>query len=177
MNNAAKKLKQLEKKFSLAKEVLDELPTTESELVVAEVCEVGEKQLDIVDPENQTVAEDVFSIESLKADFIIVRQNLLKLINTGQTILTQVQFMDVGDMHPQHLSALATLQTTVGQNLKLLIDIYEKIIRIEKMKKGAKPGEEDKDEGSGNMKIDKAIVFTGSTKELLSMMNENGDTE
>jgi hypothetical protein len=175
MNNAAKKLKMLEKKFSMAQEVLEELPNVDSDLVVAEVVDVGEAQLDVINADNQTVTDDIFSLQSLKADFVLVRQNLLKLINTGQTILTQVQFMDVGDMHPQHLSALATLQTTVGQNLKLLIELYEKIIRIENMKKGKKIDGEETGEGKGSLKIDKAIVFTGSTKELLAMMDKKDE--
>jgi hypothetical protein len=175
MNNAAKKLKRLEKTFDLAAQTLAELPEQEGgELVVAEVCDVGECELAVVDTDSQTTPEDVFTLNSLKQDFTIVRQTLLKLINTGQTILTQVQLMDVGDMHPKHLEALAGLQNSVGSNLKLLIDIYEKIAKIEKMKGKGGPPEPD-DVPEGGVKIDKAIVFTGSTKELLGMMDKKDE--
>lgn len=172
------KLKKLEETFNLAKESLEEINIDEKELTVVEECD-GEVCIpEVVDEDGEKIEEEIFSIKSLKTDFALTRQNLLKLINAGQNMLTQAQVLDLADMKGSQIEALATLQNTIGKNLKLLIDLYDKILNIEERKNPKNPPKQEEEKGKGGgTHIDKAVIFNGSTKELLDLMSRKEDEE
>ena len=62
----------------------------------------------------------------------MVRQNVVTLINRGQNILESATHLDLGDMKAGQLEALASLQKSLGENIKLLLGIYKDIVSIEK---------------------------------------------
>ena len=163
-----KKLKGLEKKFNLAKEVLEEVPLP---VIIPEVVDDMPLVEYQEDAKTEEEPEPVFELSMLKQDFMLVRGQLKRLINSGQMILTQAQVMDVGDMKSTQLDSLASMQNAIGSNLKLLIDIYEKITKIEKMQAGAIKVSPT-GESMGDTYVDKQIVFTGSTTEMLALMNK-----
>ena len=175
-----KTLKKLEKQFNLAKDTIEEA-TSEVEVVEVVEAELVEdnagSELTVInpeDPEEDKPEFEVFGLPMLKEDFMMVRGQLMRLINTGQKIITEAGTLDIGDLKSSQIDALSSLQTALGSNLKLLIDIYDKINKIEAQKNSRSRGGQAfiaPQEGGGNVNVDKAIVFTGTTAELLDMMD------
>lgn len=161
------KLEALEKKFNLAETLVEELDELVAELEAPD----SDLSTEVVTGEIVAVDEKVLDISSLRQDFGLVRNNVIKLVNTGQRILDSACVLDIADLKASQLDALANLQATLGNNLKLLMDIYKDIAAIEKSRAGmpvSKP--EQTNINNGNV-TNNNIVFTGSTSELLTMIN------
>ena len=161
----------LEKKLNIASELIEEL-NIDDLTVNLPSAHVETAELMVV-PENE---KEIFSIESLKSDFILIRQNVLKLIGTGQRILDSAALLDISDMKASQLTALSNLQETLGNNMKLMVGIYKEICEIEKMRLGIC----GKAEGSvqqiatGNtINNNTTVVFSGDTSQLLEIIKEN----
>lgn len=155
------RMRSLEDKFNLAETLVEEL----DELI--EDVSVGLENSD----DNLPMAVEGFgimNIETLKQDFMLARNNIIKLISTGQRILDQASVLDVSDLKASQLEALATLQSTLGANLKLLLEIYKDIAAIEKSR--GNPSQANVNNGSVTTNN---IVFTGSSSDLLKLINEN----
>lgn len=170
-----KKFEQLEKKLNIATELVDELSFPEYELV-----DVVDAELVLPEPKELAVVEEsteVFSLATLKSDFVMIRQNVMKLIGTGQRILDSVSVIDVDDMKASQLQALSQLQGTLGSNMQLLVSIYKEICEIERMRLGlsGKPTEGGTVQqlNSGNVTNNNTIVFSGDTNELLNIIKQN----
>lgn len=175
------KFEQLEKKLNIATELIDELNIDDlavvlpssKDVVEAEVVDCGEL---VPVSEND---REIFSLESLKSDFIMIRQNVMKLIANGQRILDSASLLDVSDMKASQLTALSNLQETLGNNMKLMVGIYKEICEIEKMRIGITGS---KQEGSvqiatgNNITNNNTIVFAGDTTQLLDIIKENQNT-
>jgi len=159
------KLQNLEKKFNVANDLMEEL---------TEVANEFEKDL-IPVQSNLPVEVDeekVFSIETLKSDFLLVRNNIVKLINTGQRILDQASILDISDLKASQLQALSDLQSTLGNNLKMLISIYKEISEIEKLRVPTTKQEIPSQINTGSI-TNNNIVFSGSSEELLTLIKQN----
>jgi hypothetical protein len=149
-------IEKIEQVFELAhKEVENAIVETDET-----ITEVETKDIEKIDK------DQVFSFDTLKQDYLIVRQNLIKLIDKGQKILDQVTIMDIGDFKASQLMALSQLQDSIGNNLKLLIDIYKQLTEIKNNLDKKNVEEKDK----GNVNVNNA-VFVGSSKDLLDMLN------
>lgn len=171
------KFELLEKKLNIASELMDELnlddieEVTECDIIPAGKYEVAVSTNDEIKPE-------IFTIESLKSDFVAIRNNVMKLINTGQRILESASLIDIADMKPQHLNALSDMQSTLGSNLKLMISLYKEIAEIEKLRikeskhlsGGAGAGVAPVNNGTI---VNNQIVYSGSTEDLLALIKEN----
>jgi hypothetical protein len=165
-----KKLKNLEKKFDLAESLVEEL-----ECIVADI-ETDTPTPAVIEATPVAVIEEpesILSMSSLKQDFALVRTNVIKLVHTGQRILDSTSVLDISDLKASHLEALATLQSTLGSNLKLLMDIYKDIAAIEKSRaKAIPPSEQNAPAAINNGTVNNNnIVFSGSSSELLSLIN------
>lgn len=154
-----KKFENLEKKFGMVTDVLEEL----------EIEVVEEHPLQVV-TEN---TDNIFSIDSLKQDFVMVRDNIIKLVTTGQRILDTASILDVSDMKASQLQALAEMQTTIGNNLKLLISIYKEITDIEKSRSKNEVPNTSQVANVGVINNNNNIVFNGTNTELLDLIHQN----
>jgi len=167
--NYEQKFDKLRKRFDMATEVVEGMSDDLDDLSLCEVPEPGQNlPMDPLDPDNP----EVFTIQALKCDFVLIRQNVIRVINYGNNLLDQVSVLDVGDMKASQLTALATLQKTLGDNVKLLMDIYKDIIVVERGKADL-AGKTNPDilpgQGQMNVKGDvhQQIVVAGSTSDLL----------
>lgn len=154
-----KKLENLEKKLGIATSLVQELTVEVEELPVAVI--------------EETEANQVFSIETLKTDFFLARNSLIKLIATGQRVLDTASVIDVSDMKASQLTALSEMQSKIGGNIKLLMDCYKIIVEIEKLRqKDAKVLQAPSNVNMGQVTTNN-IMFSGSSEELLTMIRDN----
>ena len=173
-----KNLDILEKKLNIATELMEELNFDDIEICVPTIPDITD--IEIIQPKNLTEPikeEEVFSIDSLKNDFIMIRSNVLQLISTGQRILASASVIDVSDMKAPTLNALASLQETLGNNLHLMVTVYKEICEIEKMRMcvNGKPvdGVGSQNISTGNVTNNTQIVFSGGTADLLKLIKDN----
>jgi hypothetical protein len=115
--------------------------------------------------------ESILSMETLKQDFMLVRNNILILVNTGQKILSQASVLDVSDLKPSHLEALANLQNTIGSNLQLMINIYKDLAAIEKSRVRAIPKQDAIAQVNTGTINNTNVLFTGSSSDLMDLIN------
>jgi len=109
-------------------------------------------------------------------DFQIVRQNIMKVVNAGNRILDGVSVVELDDLKPSHLMALAQLQTALGSNIQLLLSSYKDIAAIEKSRQQPAPKGTPKDVPNVNGDLNQTInVFSGSTADLLSIIQGQGN--
>lgn len=175
---AKDKFEILERKLNIATELIDELNIEEYEIVAPDYNTSTELvAVDTTNTELVTVdKQEVFTIEGLKQDFILIRQNVMKLITTGQRILDSASLLDVADMKAAQLNALSSLQETLGNNLKLLVNIYKEICEIEKMRLGVSgkvPDGSVQQLNTGTITNNNTIVFSGDTSQLLDIIKQN----
>lgn len=164
-----KKFENLERKLNIATELVNEMTIdVESiELVPVEVVN-GE----VATQEDKPV--ELFTMDTLKTDFMLIRNNIMKLVADGQRILSTASVIDVSDLKASTIQALAGLQQAIGQNLKLMVDSYKIIVEIEKLRqKESKFSQVPQGAGSVNMGVVNNIVFSGSTNDLLSIIHDN----
>lgn len=157
----------LESKLNIANNLIEELNIDDYEIALPTTTAIST----IVSEES---TNEVFSLDTLKNDFIVIRQNVLKLISTGQRILDTSAILDPSDMKASQLTALSLLQQTLGNNLKLLVDIYKEIVNIEKTRSNiaGKIPEGTNVVNQGNI-VNNNVIFSGSTDNLLSFLKEN----
>lgn len=163
----------------------DRFKTLEEKLNIANTL-IEELNVDIIEPDpvveletlptivNSDQVEEVFTIDTLKSDFVLIRNNIMKLISTGQRILDSASLVDVSDMKASTISALSDLQSTLGNNLKLMVDVYKQIAEIEKMRlKGKLSSDTTTSINSGTVNNTTNVIFQGDTSELLSLIKQN----
>jgi hypothetical protein len=165
------KLQNLEKKFGMATSLVEDLDDAISELNIEDnLPEIGKPTDGVVAPE-----ESIMDMSSLRQDFSLVRANVLKLVHAGQKILDKAGELDLADLKPSHIEALASLQSTIGNNLKLMMDIYKDIASIEKSRVRA-PVKQDLVQSNVNTGqiTNNNILFTGSSADLMELINNQG---
>ena len=111
-------------------------------------------------------------MDSLKQDFLLVRNNIIKLINTGQRILDAVSVLDVSDIKASQLQAIAQLQTALGQNIRSLVATYKEIAEIEKLRIRETKVEATPNINTGTVTTNN-IVFSGDSSQLLDLIKQN----
>jgi hypothetical protein len=164
----------LEQKLNIASSLIEELtiddcdvflPDATVESTTTTIATVGE-------PNNE-----VFATDTLKTDFAMIRQNVMKLIATGQRIVESASMIDVSDMTPQYLKSMSELQQTLGNNLKLLVELYSQVANIEKTRDRSKDKKQQAEVPSlvnqGSITNNNNLVFTGDTSELLEIIKQN----
>ncbi len=167
-----KSLNKLEEKFNIANNLVEELSSVVEDLEFDNLPDLVSSPNEITLPQDTPV--EVFSLDTLKSDFMLVRNNIIKLINTGQRILDAASVVDVSDLKASQLQALSDLQSTLGNNLKMLISTYKEIADIEtsRNKAGIKTQEGISNVNTGTI-TNNNIVFSGSSDELLNLIKQN----
>lgn len=173
------KLKALHEKFNMAENSVNKMTevieTIDEDLTDLEVVETSEPGQNL--PAELDTFEEVFTLPLLKQDFMSMRQNILAVINRGQTILNDTDQLDIGDMKASQLEALANLQRSTGENIKLLMGIYKDIIAVEKDKYVLLRGLSQENLGStegGNLQVGAGsnvtqnVIIAGGTHDILA---------
>ena len=113
----------------------------------------------------EPVAELVDSLPqngNLDDDVSFARDNIRDLVRKGSTAFTEILSVAKESQHPRAYEVAATL-------LKNLSDLNKDLLELHKRKKDLEP----KDYGRQNINVDKAVVFTGSTTELVKLIKKN----
>lgn len=178
-----KKFELLEKKLNIANELMDEL--TFDDLEIEDIEDVENStgtELQLIEPTNielmpvnlEDGAIEIFSIEHLKTDFLMIRQQVQNLILSSQRTLNTVSLLDVADLKPAHLTAIASLQKTLGDNLELMVKLYRQIADIEKMRAKNKGNQAGGGTAVNNgTVVNNNIIYSGNTSDLLDFLKEN----
>ncbi len=147
----AEKLQKISDAFDVANETLSEI-----------TVDVENSEIMPDDGEIDKFTSEMFSASQLKADFMLVRNNLIQLINVGQTLLKSAQFLDLDELPATKMEALASLQRAASDNLKTLITIYKDMREIEVGK------------GSNVRKTEtkNTSVFIGTNQKLLEALSD-----
>ena len=167
------KLEKLEKMLNTAQQLVEE--TKEHALEVKE-------EISIVTDENSSLDSFNELLQRLKTDFHLIRQNLIKLIDAGQSLLSELRTMPVIELKATQLMAIAEIQKSIGQNIRLLIDLYKEISDIEEKQIKARQKQKElelKERGlESKLNVEKAekvqqnIIFTGTAGDLLKMIKQ-----
>ncbi len=167
------KLEKIEKKLNIANDIINELEISDD--FQREVPENLPIEIKTNIPEVYDTNTDIFDLESLKSDFMLIRQNVLKLIATGQRFMETVSVVDPADLKASQIQAISGMHETLGNNLKLLIDLYKQIADIEVLrnKQTKFTSEANQSISTGNNITNNQIVFAGSSDELLKLIKEN----
>lgn len=165
-----KKLENLERKLNIASDLIKEFEIDENLPV-----EINDAPVPAV-YENGKIDNDVFEIDNLKSDFMLIRQNVLKLINMGQRFMETVSLVDPSDLKASQIQAISGMHETLGNNLKLLIDLYKQIADIETLrnKRSSKiASEANQTISTGNTITNhNQILFAGSSNDLLTAIKD-----
>lgn len=163
------KLERLEEKFNLASEIIEDLDNLVEDLNLEKGLPIEFESKDLVEIKN----EELLNINQLKADFQLIRQNVMSVVAAGNKILKDVGTLDLGDLKASQLQALAQLQTALGMNIRLMMDIWKDLCVIEKSreKKNSVTPEQGVNVINGNVN-NTQVLFQGSSSELLKLINE-----
>ncbi len=132
----------LQEKLDIAKDVLQK---------TSEIVLLKEDKLIAYDDE-----EVVLNIKDLRDDFIKARKTLQNIIEKGEDLLNKIEILDIEDLKASQIQAIASLQSAIGSNTKLLLDIYKQRQEIEKN------NHKDKE-----VKIQQNNLFVANSRELL----------
>ena len=179
MNNKESKLRNLEKKFGAAQTAVEQIDDLVAELGINEIDVEPQGALVPVPDNLPAVPSDelieLFSTQQLMGDFVMVRSNLIKLINTGQNILASCQILDLSDLKASQLEALSNLQRTIADNTRALLEIYKDMAAIEKARNAGKA--KTVEVPAGNVMTGPVsqtnIVFQGNTADLMKLINNS----
>lgn len=147
-----KMLENLEKKLGVATKIVEDLDLEELSIKETEI-------------EHVEKTDEIFSNDLLKKDFLMVRQNLISLISKGQTLFDKTSELDLTELKASQIEALATLQKTISENLKMLIEIYRDIVEIENKRNNKNEVPQLVNTGTLNQ-----VLFNGSTLDLLNAL-------
>jgi hypothetical protein len=173
------KLANLEKKLNTATKLLESLDEIDDELGISKEIDAA-NNIPMIAPDNfgavvpydANVNEDVFTLQQLKQDFIMVRQNILSLVMKGQRVFDQVSILELSELKGSQIEAISALMKCISENTRSIIDIYKVIADIEKQKQSKAGAMFGADGGpSVNMGTVNQIMFTGTPNELLDILN------
>lgn len=109
-------------------------------------------------PEESTQKSDV------DEDVDYARDNIKNLIQKGSVAIDQLLHVAKESEHPRAYEVVATM-------IKNLSELNKDLLEIQKRKKDLSP--KDFSSKSQNINVDKAVVFTGSTTELIKLIKQN----
>lgn len=92
------------------------------------------------------------------------RRNIKELISKGNMAFDQLLHVAKESEHPRAYEVVATM-------IKNLSDLNKDLLDLQKKKKDLSP--KDYSSKSQNINVDKAVVFTGSTNELIKLIKQN----
>lgn len=133
--------------------ILDaEIVSTEEEVVSGEIVEYEEQ-------ENLPVRVD----RDVEYDYEYSRETHRGLIDQGQEALDGILKVAKESQHPRAYEVAANL-------LKNMSDMTDKLMALQEKRKALNATKENA--GGSNINVDKAVVFTGSTSDLLKQIKK-----
>jgi hypothetical protein len=174
-----KKMQKIEKVFIDSDEILSkmEIEAEEGEFTeevkpekppmdLARLNSLIEADRDPHDIEDLALVKDgnIFELDDLKKDFLMVKRNLHKMIRRGQTMMDSMEYMDMEDATATKVMAIAQLSTSISLNLKMLIEIHKDIVDIERARRPDIPGVIH---GAVEGDVHQNIIFAGNADELM----------
>lgn len=162
------KLERLEKKLNVASDLIKEF----------EVEDVLPETREILPQDIEEKEEKIFELSNLRQDFMLIRQNILSLLDTGKRILNSVSVLDPSDMKASQIQAVSDVLKTVGENSKILFDLYKQMAEIESIRNGKGRGKfssepANQNISTGNTITNNQILFSGSSDQLLQLIKDN----
>lgn len=124
------RLKKVEEILNVSNDTIDEIELSDEQSFDLQERE----QYDILDPDDN-FDEDITSIvelRDLKKTFVMVKRNLQKLVVQGQTLMSQTIGVNIMELKASEIDAISKLSAVVSDQLKMMITIYQDIIKIEK---------------------------------------------
>lgn len=112
---------------------------------------------------SSNIPSNVLTQEDLNNDSHQIRDNLNSLINSGMKAIEELSEISRDSQSPRSYEVLAELIKTIGSINMNILDIHTKRKEVEDNKQSVNKG----------INVDKAIVFTGSTKDLIKSLKEN----
>jgi hypothetical protein len=167
------KLDNLSKKFNLAENLVDELSIVIDDITATELLPCPTE----VSGEVALVEASILDMGLLKQDFLLMRNNIMKLIHSGQRILDSASVLDIADLKASQLEALATLQGSLATSIKLLMDCYQSLAAIEKSRKPSVKAIKETQAVNNGTVNNNQICFSGSSSDLLKIINSQLPTK
>jgi hypothetical protein len=99
-------------------------------------------------------------------DFQYVRTNLYDLIDKGSEAVANALAVAAESQHPRAYEVAGNLIKNIG-------DLTDKLVTLQKTKAVLEPQES---QTKSNLNIDKAVIFNGSTAELLKMIKNESSS-
>lgn len=118
------------------------------------------EQIDILPPDDNI---NEISNNVIDEDVDFARKNIKELISKGDKAIDQLLHVAKESEHPRAYEVVATM-------IKNLSDLNKDLLELQKRKKDLSPKDYSK---SQNINVDKAVVFTGSTTELIKLIKQN----
>ena len=134
-------------------EILDIEPIVEQEAEL--MYEIEEDNVHTTENEENVVEKDTD----------IARENIKNLINDGKKAIVELLKVAKESQAPRAYEVVATL-------LKNMSELNKDLLQLQKIKKDLSPNQFK----NQNISVDKAIVFTGSTTELITLIKQQKDT-
>jgi len=125
--------KKLEKLLNIAENTIKQTEETLKEIdeIIPSNENLPQQQEEQMNENSDITHKEIFSLQQLKKDFELVRRNLISLVEAGQKLIQKIDVLNFTDLKASQIEALSNLQNVIGNNLKLVIDLYKQILELE----------------------------------------------
>lgn len=163
-----KRIKRAAKIFANAQSTIDSLDIRDDGKMLIKVGEPAPMPITPIGENGE-----LFELEEIKTSFIEVRRGLQQLIHKGQRLMNQTGSMDLKDMTASQVEAIATLSSTISNQMESMLSMYRTLIYVEKERKRNNTPDPSSLQVSGdNTHVTQNTVFVGDTAELLKHLNK-----
>jgi hypothetical protein len=104
--------------------------------------------------------------DPINSDADFARKNIRELVTQGNQAVDELMLIARDGQHPRAFEVLSGLMIN-------LADMNKDLLEIQKRKKDLAP----KSETNNSLNIDKAVIFTGSTNELIKSIKQSGQND
>jgi len=170
LQKTPKRLRKVEELFEVAGKVLEECTIQEEE---------NENSVEIIPSDNHKLkkvenfnTEDealprLFALEEVRTDFLIVKRNLLKLMNKCQTLMDGTTEMQIFNITASQIDAISQLSNSITLQIQTVLKLYKDLAEIEQLRIPPEQRKLKKNEEKNG------VVYIGDTKSLLNIIKEN----
>lgn len=121
----------------------------------------------------ETINNKIKNLLKFNSDFEKSRENLMSIIETGQSALNEISVLASQSGNFKDYEALSHLLKTLIDANKTLLDLHQISVRVEKESKEKDKNSPDKINNYGNTNI----IMVGSSKDVLSILKNNKDLD
>ena len=134
--------------------------TNESLSDVFDIEMIEEQPLDVIQ------CDDIDTVDvTVDTETEYARNNIKSLIKVGNESLAQLSVLAKAMQQPRPYEVISMM-------LKNLSELNKDLLELQKRKNDLLPKDR---KGSSNINVDKAVVFTGSTSELIKLIKQSKD--